>query len=77
MANNTYIFGANTDIKWMTHITIADEVSREKRDCYMFFKTRADADTYVAGLANNILDRNIVIRVIKVKCIEGDDILGI
>lgn len=77
MTDNTYIFGADTEIKWMVHITVADEVSREKKEYYNFFKTRAEADTYVTGLVNTMLERNIVIRVIKVTCFDGHDILGI
>lgn len=77
MANNTYIFGANPDIKWMVHITVADEGTREKKEYYTLFKTRSEADTYVTGVANTTMERNIVIRMIKVKCFDGDDILGI
>lgn len=77
MTDNTYIFGADTEIKWMVHITVADEVTREKKEYYTFFKTRAAADAYVAGLVNIMLERNIVVRVVKVKCFDGDDILGI
>lgn len=77
MTNNTYIFGADTEIEWMVHITVADEVTREKQEYYTFFKTRTQADTYVTGLVNTMMERNIVIRVVKVKCFDGDDILGI
>lgn len=77
MMDNTYIFGANTEIEWMVHITIADEATREKKEYYTFFKTRAEADTYVMGIVNTTIERNIVIRVVKVKCFDGDDILGI
>jgi hypothetical protein len=77
MTDNTYIFGADADIKWMVHITVADETTKEKKEYYNFFKTRAEADIYVTGLVNTMMERNIVIRVIKVKCFDGDDILGI
>lgn len=77
MTDNTYIFGASTEIEWMVHITVADEVTRDKKECYTFFSTRAEADTYVTGLVNTMMERNIVIRVVKVKCFNGDDILGI
>lgn len=77
MTDNTYIFGANTEIEWMVRITVADEVSREKKEYYTFFKTRAEADTYVTGLVNNMMERNIIIRIVKVKCFDGDYILGI
>lgn len=77
MTDNTYIFGADTEIEWMVHITVADEVSREKKEYYTFFKTRVEADAYVTGLVNSMMERNIVIRMIKVKCFDGDDILGI
>lgn len=73
MTDNNYIFGADTEIEWMVHITIADEVSREKKEYYTFFKTRAEADAYVTGLVNNMTDLNIVIRIVKVKCFDGDD----
>ena len=71
MTDNTYIFGADTEIEWMVHITIADE------EYYTFFKTRAEADTYVTGLVKTTMERNIVIRMVKVKCFDGDYILGI
>lgn len=77
MTENTYIFGADTESKWMVHITVADEVSREKKEFYTFFKTRAEADTYVTGIVSTMMERNIVIRMVKVKCHGGDDILGI
>ena len=77
MTDGTYIFGADTEIKWMVHVTVADEVTLEKKDYYTFFKTRAASDTYVTGLVNTMLERNIVIRVVKVKCFDGTDILGI
>lgn len=77
MTDNTYIIGANTEIEWMVHITVADEVSREKKEYYTFFKTRAMADAYVTGLVNSMMERNVVIRIVKVKCFDGDDILGI
>lgn len=77
MTDNTYIFGADTKIEWMVHITVADEVSRDKKDYYTFFQTRDEADTYVTGLVNSMMERNIVIRVVKVKCFDGDCILGI
>lgn len=77
MTDNTYIFGADTEIEWMVHITVADEATHEKKEYYTFFKTRAEADTYVTGLVNTMMERNIVIRMIKVKCFDDDDILGI
>lgn len=77
MIADTYIFGADTEIEWMVHITLADETTREKKEYYTFFKSRAEADTYVTGLVNTMMERNIVIRVVKVKCFDGDDILGI
>lgn len=77
MTNNTYIFRADTEIEWMVHITVADEVSHGKSEYYTFFKNRAEADTYVTGLVNTVMERNIVIRMIKVKCFDGDDISGI
>lgn len=77
MADNTYIFGANTDIKWMVHITVADELTRDKKEYYTFFNTRAEANTYVTGLVNTMMERNVVIRMVKVKCFDGGDILGI
>lgn len=77
MTDNTYIFGADCKIEWMVHITVADEVSYEKKEYYTFFESRAEADTYVTGLVNTMMERNIVIRVVKVKCFDGDDILGI
>lgn len=77
MTDSTYIFGADPEVEWMVHITVADEVTREKKEYYTFFKTRAAADAYVTGLVNTMLERNIVIRVVKVKCFDGDDILGI
>lgn len=77
MTDNTYIFGADTEIEWMVHITVADEVSREKNEYYTFFKTRVEADAYVTGVVNTMMERNVVIRVVKVKCIDDDDILGI
>lgn len=77
MTDNTYIFGADIEIEWMVHITAADEVTREKKEYYTFFKSRSEADTYVTGLVNSMMERNIVIRVVKVKCFDGDDILGI
>ena len=77
MTDNTYIFGADTEVEWMVHITVADEVSREKKEYYTFFKTRAEADSYVTGLVFTTMARNIVIRMVKVKCFDGDDILGI
>ena len=76
MTDNTYIFGADTGIKWLVHVTVADEVSREKKEYYTFFKSRAEADTYVTSLVSTMLERNIVVRVVKVKCFDGDDILG-
>ena len=33
MTDNTYIFGADADIKWMVHITVADETTKEKSYC--------------------------------------------
>lgn len=77
MNDNTYIFGAELEIKWMVHITVADEITREKKEFYTFFKTRAEADTYVTGLVSTMMERNIVIRMVKVKCFDGDDIFGI
>lgn len=77
MTDNTYIFGADTEIEWMVHITVADEVSLEKKEYYTFFKTRDEANAYVTGLVNTTIERNIVIRIVKVKCFDGDDILGI
>lgn len=77
MTDDTYIFGADTEIEWMVHITVADEYTHEKKEYYTFFKTRAEADTYVTGLVNTMMERNIVIRMIKVKCFDGDDILEI
>lgn len=77
MTDNTYIFGAETEIEWMVHITVADEISREKKEYYTFFKSRAEADTYVTGLVNSMMERNIIIRMVKVKCFDGVDILGI
>lgn len=77
MTDNTYIFGADTEIEWMIHITVADENTREKNEYYTFFKTRVEADSYVTGLVNTMMERNIIIRIIKVKCFDGDDILGI
>lgn len=77
MTDDTYIFGADTEIEWMVHITVADEVTQEKKEFYTFFKTRAEADTYVTSVVNTTMERNIVIRVVKVKCFDGDDILGI
>lgn len=77
MTDNTYIFGATTEIEWMVHVTVADEATREKKEYYKFFKTRAGADTYVTGLVNTMMERNVVIRIVKVKCFDGDDILGI
>ena len=77
MIDNTYIFRADTNIEWMVHITVADETTREKKECYKFFESRAGADAYVTGLVNTRMERNIVIRVVKVKCFDGDDILGI
>lgn len=77
MTDRTYIFGSDTGIKWMVRITVADEVTREKKEYYAFFKTRAEADTYVTGLVNTTMERNIVIRMVKVKCFDGVDILGI
>ena len=65
MTDNTYIFGADTDIKWMVHITVADEVTRERKEYYTFFKTRAEADDYVTGLVNATSDLNIIIRIVK------------
>lgn len=66
----------NTDIKWMVHITVADELTREKKEYYTFYKTRAEANTYVTGLVNTMMERNVVIRMVKVKCFDGGDILG-
>lgn len=77
MTDNAYIIGADTEIEWMVHITVADGVSREKKEYYTFFKTRDEANTYVTGLVNTTMERNIIIRVVKVKCFDGDDILGI
>lgn len=73
MTDNNDIFEADTEIKWMVHITVADEVSREKKEYYRFFKTRAEADTYVTGLVNTMTGRNIVIRIVKVTCFDGGD----
>lgn len=77
MTDNTYIFGADTEIEWMVHLTVADEVSREKKEYYTFFKTRAEADSYVTGLVNNMMEQNVVIRIVKAKCFDDDYILGI
>ena len=77
MSDNTYIFGADTEIQWMVHITVADETTREKKEYYTFFKTRAEADAYATVLVNTLMERNVVIRIVKVKCFDGDDILGI
>lgn len=77
MTDNTYIFGADAEIEWMVHITVADEVTREKKEYYTFFNSRAEVDTYVTGVVNTTTERNVVIRMVKVKCFDGDDILGI
>ena len=77
MSDNTYIFGADTEIQWMVRITVADETTREKKEYYTFFKTRAEADAYITGLVNTMMERNIIIRMVKVKCFDGNDILGI
>lgn len=77
MTDNTYIFGADTEIEWMVHITVADAVTREKKEYYAFFKTRAEADAYVTDLMNTMMERNIVIRVVKVKFFDGVNVLGI
>ena len=76
MTDNTYIFGADTEIEWMVHITVANEATGERQEYYTFFKTRAEADTYVTGLVSTMMERNIVIRMVKVKCFDDDDILG-
>lgn len=65
MTDNTYIFGADTEIKWMVHITVVDEVYREKKEYYRFFETRAEADAYVTDIVNSTRERNIVIRICR------------
>lgn len=77
MADYTYIFGQNTDIEWMVHITTVDEKTHKRYDYYAFFEDRARADTYVKGLVCMMSSRNVVVRMIKVECFEELDALRI
>lgn len=77
MADYTYIFGQNTDIEWMVHITTVDEKTHKRYDYYAFFEDRARADTYVKGLVCMMSSRNVVVRMIKVECFEELDTLRI
>jgi len=77
MADYTYIFGQNTDIEWMGHITTVDEKTRKRYDYYAFFEDRAKADTYVKGIVALMPERNVVIRTTKVECYDDLDVLKI
>lgn len=77
MADHTYIFGQNTDIEWMVHITTVDEKTRKRYDYYAFFEDRAKADTYVKGIVALMPERNVVIRTTKVECYDDLDVLKI
>lgn len=77
MADYTYIFGQNTGIEWMVHITTVDEKTRKRYDYYAFFEDRARADTYVKGIVALMPERNVVIRTTKVECFDDLDILKI
>ena len=77
MADKTYIFGQNTDIEWMVHITTVDEKTKKRYDYYAFFKDRTRADTYVKGIVALMPERNVVIRTTKVECFDDLDVLKI
>lgn len=77
MADYTYIFGQNTDIEWMVHITTVDEKTYKRYDYYAFFEDRAKADTYVKGIVSLMPERNVVIRTTKVECYDDLDVLKI
>lgn len=77
MADYAYIFGQNTDIEWMVHITLSMRETRKRYDYYAFFEDRARADTYVKGLVRMMPEKNVVIRMVKVECFDNLDALRI
>lgn len=77
MNNETYIFGEDMDYEWMVRITTVDSETKKRYDYYAFFEDRARADTYVKGIVMLMHEKNVVIRMTKVECVENIDALRI
>jgi len=77
MNNKTYIFGEDMDYEWMVHITTVDSKTKKRYDYYAFFEDRARADTYVKGIVMLMHEKNVVICMMKVECVENIDALRI
>lgn len=77
MNNETYVFGEDMDYEWMVRITTVDSETKKRYDYYAFFEDRARADTYVKGIVMLMHEKNVVIRMTKVECVENIDALRI
>nr|DAY44695.1 MAG TPA: hypothetical protein [Caudoviricetes sp.] len=77
MPNKTCIFGLKTSCEWLVHITTADEITKQRYDYYAFFDNRAKADTYVKGLVCMMPEKNVIIRMTKVECVDNIEALRI
>lgn len=77
MPDKTRVFGLDVDHEWLVHITTVDEATKQRYDYYAFFDNRAKADTYVKGLVCMMPEKNVIIRMTKVECVDNIEALRI
>ena len=77
MPDKTRVFGLNASHEWLVHITTVDEITKRRYDYYAFFENRAEADTYVKGLVCMMAEKNVIIRMTKVECVDNIEELRI
>nr|DAT35108.1 MAG TPA: hypothetical protein [Caudoviricetes sp.] len=77
MVDKTYVYGLSTNHEWLVHITTVDETTKQRYDYYAFFDDRAKADTYVKGLVCMMPEKNVIIRMTKVECVDNVEALRI
>lgn len=73
---NTVVVGIDHHREWMLHVVSCDCITGVREDYMWFFNTRAEAEARLKQLDSGTVNKNMIVKIIKVRAFEylGRDI---
>lgn len=67
---DTIVFGVDCRCEWMLQVVSCECVNGKRSDFLAFFKTRIEAETSAEQLIRNVKNRNLIVKIIKIRVFE-------
>lgn len=67
---DTIVCGIDHHRMWLLQIVTCDRVTGTRKDFMWFFNTRAEAETHLEQLVSGKTNRNMIVKIIKVRAFE-------